>query len=278
VRGAGGKKLRRWARELESLRSEIDGLDARVRNSRSRGLAEIRALVSRRGELELERDRETVRKKAARHTVAGLQEKIAATKQRGKKLEPVVREALGMLTAYVRNGLPYQRDARLAALSEIGEGMQKGAVDPEKAASRLWRFVEDEMGMTREVMLTKTPLVLQAGKARRLVRVVRLGMVAMFTELGDGRYGHFVKQAAGGWRHVRITDAETISQVRALFAALEKNIREGAYRLPLPPPLEREKIVSPKDGASLPDGRVTAAASALRPVPAPDAVKAEEGR
>ena len=64
--GRRGGRLRLWARELETLRSQVDSLDAQVREARTAGVATIRSLVGRRGELQLQLDREEVRHRAAK--------------------------------------------------------------------------------------------------------------------------------------------------------------------------------------------------------------------
>lgn len=230
--GKGAGRLRLWAKELESLRSQVDSLDAQVREARTSGLADIRALVGRRGELKLQLDRQEVRYRAAKSSVKSLEGKIAARKQSGEAFVPVVKEALGALREQIRKGLPYRVRQRLMALQEIEKEWQTGSTSTEGAAAKIWRFIEDELRLTEEVIFTKLPLTLNRGKARRMVRVARLGMVAMFAELGGGKYGHFVRDSKKRWRHQRIQKASVRKEVAKLFDALDKNILEGAYELP----------------------------------------------
>lgn len=232
---ASGGGLREWAKELESLRSRIDDVDGRLRAEQSSGSAEIGTLVRRLGELRAQADRESVRYRAASDSVKELEQRLAERENRGDVFVPVVESGLADLRAGIVNGLPYRVKDRLAALDEVALEMSSGRIGPEEAASKLWRLFEDELRLTQEVILTKIPVTLEKGKGRRMVRVVRLGMTALYTELGNGRYGRFVRGSEGRWKHERLDRGEAAEGVEKLFSALENNMLEGGYKLPLPP-------------------------------------------
>ncbi len=235
-----GRSLSEWAKELESLRSRIDDVDGRLRAEQSSGSAEIATLVRRLGELRAQADRESVRYRAAADSVKELEQRLSERENRGDVFVPVVENAIAALRAGIRNGLPYRVKDRLAALDEIASDMNSGRTGPEESASKLWRLVDDELRLTEEVMLTNIPVEIRKGEGRRMVRVVRLGMTALYTELGKGRYGRFVRGNEGVWIHERLNRGEAAEGVEKLFSALENNMLEGAYNLPLPPVTLRE--------------------------------------
>jgi len=145
---------------------------------------------------------------------------------------------LAKTRAAVEGSLPFRREERLAALDELATKLDSGALAPEKAATKLWRFIEDELRLTREVSLTKVPLRIEDDGPRHLTEVVRFGMVTLYTrcaDCGDAHFGQMVKGDDGRWRHEVIEDETSVQQVKSLFESLEKNITEGAYELPLPP-------------------------------------------
>lgn len=232
---ASGGGLREWAKELESLRSRINDVDARLRAEQSSGSAQIGTLVKRLGELKAQADREKVRYKAASDSVKELKQRLAERENKGDVFVPVVKNGLALLKAEILKGVPYRVKDRLAALDEISLEMNSGRTGPEEAASKLWHLFEDELRLTQEVILTKIPVTLEEGKGRRMVRVVRLGMTALYTELGNGRYGTFVRGSEGGWKHKTLDHGEAAKEIKKLFSALEKNMLEGSYKLPLPP-------------------------------------------
>jgi flagellar biosynthesis chaperone FliJ len=232
---AGSGNLRQWARELSQLRAEVDRLDGQLRRERAEGLSEMRTLVQRKGELELRVDRENVRVRSAEATVRELEERIQNQNSRASALRPVVEKAVDKLRATIDRGLPFRRRERLQALADLEARLQSGKLDPETAVAKIWRFVEDELRLAREVALTKTAVQMgpPGEPERRRLRVARLGMVAMFTELEGGKYGHFVRQDDGSWRHLLVRGEQLRQQVEALFENLERNVVEQTYRLPL---------------------------------------------
>jgi len=232
---ASGGGLREWAKELESLRRRINDLDARLRAEQSSGSAQIGTLVRRLGELRAQADREKVRYKAASDSVKEFEQRLAEQENKGDVFVPVVKNGLAALRARILDGVPYRVKDRLTALDEIALEMNSGRHGPEEAASKLWRLFEDELRLTQEVILTKIPVTLEEDNGRRMVRVVRLGMTALYTELGNGRYGVFVRGSKGGWEHKTLDPGKATQEIKKLFSSLEDNMLEGGYKLPLPP-------------------------------------------
>lgn len=235
---SGEATLEAWARELSELRSEISLLETRLRAERERGLARLRSLEGRRGEASARLDAVRSREASARRKLDDARERVAAREEKRTVYRPVVEEHLAKTRAAVEGSLPFRREERLAALDELATKLDSGALAPEKAATQLWRFIEDELRLTREVSLTKIPLRIEEDGPRHLTEVVRFGMVTLYTrcvDCGDLHFGQMVKGDDGRWRHEVLEDEASQQQVKALFESLEKNITEGAYELPLPP-------------------------------------------
>lgn len=234
---AGEASLAAWARELADLRSEISSLASQVRAERERGLARLRSLEERRGEAEVRLDAARARQAAASRKLNDARERVGSREEKRTIYLPVLREQLVKTRAAVELSLPFRREERLAALDDLQTKLDTSSLAPEKAATQLWRFIEDELRLSREVSLTKVPLRLETDGPRHLTEVVRFGMVTFYTRCTDctgGHYGQMSKGDDGVWRHETITDEAAREQVAALFDALEKNISEGAYDLPLP--------------------------------------------
>lgn len=235
---SGEATLEAWARELSELRSEISLIEARLRAERERGLARLRSLESRRGEASARLDAVRSRQASARRKLDDARERVRAREEKRTVYLPVVEEHLAKTRAAVEESLPFRREERLTALDELATKLDSGALAPEKAATQLWRFIEDELRLTREVSLTKVPLRIEADGPRHLTEVVRFGMVTLYTrceDCSDAHFGQMVKGDDGRWRHELIEDEVSTQQVKSLFESLERNITEGAYELPLPP-------------------------------------------
>ena len=65
----------------------------------------------------------------------------------------------------------------------------------------------------------------------RLVRVLRVGKLAMFYRTNEFQYG-VIKQQQGNWTSEKIADTASINQLDTLFDSYNKNIRNGVFTVP----------------------------------------------
>jgi len=195
---------------LVGLRSEVDDLDSQLRSERTQNLVELRTLERRREELALLRDGEAVKQATLKQQLDRRRARQTAEQDVRTTLTQAVERGIDGLVAALQRSLPYRREERLAELATLRLRLRAGRVDPTSAAVKLWRLSEDELRLSMTVELAEVPLLIE-GK-RRLVR-----------------------GAGGDWRHLLVTDRREREQIAALFRALERQVREGAYRLPLPP-------------------------------------------
>jgi hypothetical protein len=221
------------AKELAALRTEVNDLDALLRSRRNLGATELRGLQARASELALSADAERIEVKALAAEVAELQASIAETDERSESLRAAVFEAIDRLQKAVASGLPYKKEQRLRALSEIGRDLGAGNADAAVAAARVWRFVQDERRLASTVEQADLSLVLTGDTSPSLVRVVRVGTVAMFVYAVTGRWGRVARGSDGAFRYTDIRDGGQIAEIQRLFQSVEKQIRGGRYRLPL---------------------------------------------
>ncbi len=221
-----------YGAKLVKLRSEVSALSAELTRLRGSEQGEQRALQARKKELALLLDAELLRIKTieARLTKAKARETSGADKRKG--LKTAVLAGVASLRQTVQRSLPYRRKERLAALDELVTRLKAGRVDGETAALTLWRLTEDEVRLT--MLIEGGERAVRIAGVERLVPVVRLGMLTLYTDLGQGRYGRLLRGKDGRWRHERIVGERARKQLRALFHALHRQVREGAYSLPIP--------------------------------------------
>ena len=229
----GSAKSTAMAEKLAALRTEINDLDASLRSRRNLAATELRGLQTRASELELAGDAERIKVQALQAEAAALEASITGSDERSESLRGAVREAIAGLRKVVKRGLPFKQDQRLGALTQIGRDLDSGKADAASAAARVWRFVQDERRLASTVELADVSLVLRGDTAPTLVRAVRVGMVAMFVYAGSDRWGRVVRGPDGAFHYTDIQDRGHRSEIQRLFQAVEKQIREGRYRLPL---------------------------------------------
>ncbi|MCB9676887.1 MAG: DUF3450 family protein [Alphaproteobacteria bacterium] len=211
---------------LAELRAEVETLRAEVARERTDLDARLEDLDVRRREIELEADRERLALERLQLTVKGAREEAGTSDGRFDGLKPVVLEGIASLRARVQGGLPYRRTERLGALDELETQTRSDAITPDKAASRLWQIVEDELALSRENTVDRQ--VIAVDGEERLADVARLGMVALYWRTEDGACGWAERDGSFAKASTRTEKA----QIDELFTALERRMRTGWFDLP----------------------------------------------
>lgn len=222
---------REFGRRLARLRTEVDELEARLERIRSEARAGQLSLQTQKGDLEVLLRKEQVRGETLKRLRARqITERRKAESWTTRLLEPA-RKAATRLRKLVINTLPFHREERLAALGEIGAGLEGHRPDPVIAVSRLWQLVEDELKLTAESGMHRQVIELQG--QRLLVEVARLGMAVLYFKTEDGRVGWAVP-IGDDYVFEVINQPDRVEAVMVLFDALRKQIRKGHFELPLP--------------------------------------------
>ena len=222
--------LDRFARQLAELRAEVETLSADIEAKKDEERAALRSMAAQKLDVELAIQREERRLQQLELALAKQKESSELAGERVRGLPVVIQETLASLRTQVRNGLPFRTDERLAALDEIEKQLVDGLIPPQKVASRIWQFIEDELRLTRENGLYQQTIKLGADEL--LVDVARLGMVAIYFRTTDGRVG-YASKAKDGWQWQQVSGPEDAARVAGLFDALKKQIRTGYFELPL---------------------------------------------
>jgi hypothetical protein len=216
------------AEQLAKLRAEVEALSEQLTAEKDEAKGRLRAVEAQRVELDVQIRRQELRMD---RLLAEEQSQRAAIEGAGggdAAVRAAVERGIEALRTEVTVGLPFKTDLRLAALAELEQKMASDAITAEQAAARLWAFAEDERRLSRENVLDRQVIPLDGQDV--LVDVARVGMVAMYWRAPDGRIGR-VRGVAGGWEYPTLSGADE-EAVAALFDALGKGIRSGAFSLP----------------------------------------------
>ncbi|MCB9694164.1 MAG: DUF3450 family protein [Alphaproteobacteria bacterium] len=209
---------------LAGLRAEVAALRADVQRDQADLDARLAALSLARSEAEVALSSEELALERLRADLARQREEVAGEDPYAV-LAPVVRAGVDRLRDRIRAGLPFRQAERLASLDELAAGLDSGTVPPDKAATRLWQAVEDELALTRENALDRQVVTIDGQE--RLVAVARLGMLALYFRADDGTVGWWDGQ---GWTVA--TERLDRARVDELFTALDRRIRTGWFDLP----------------------------------------------
>jgi hypothetical protein len=215
---------------LIRLRSEVEQVNSELELLREEQRTTLAGLAAQRAELSASVDRQQLAAREAQRKLDEANARVAAAGASGDGLRPLLDAAVDGLAAQIAAGLPFKREERLAELEAFRVQVGNGSLPPARAVNRLWAFFEDEFRLTRENSLQSQTIELDG--ERLLADVAKLGSMALYFRTQDGRVGQAVA-ADGGWRFVATADAVAQQQIRALFDALRKQIRQGYFELPL---------------------------------------------
>lgn len=223
--GAGSERAER----LAALRGEVESLSHTLRLDEAALSGRLQTLDLARTELEVQIRQEELH-------LAQLQLEIDATRAEAttddaanRVLGPAVHAGLEALRPTIAEGLPYRVPERLAVLDELQAGLDGGTLAPHRASSRLWQTFEDELRLGRENAIDRQTILLDGEEV--LVDVARIGLVALFFRTADDQVGWATRQGSV-WGWTKAPDRNAKGDVLALFDALDKQIRVGAFTLP----------------------------------------------
>lgn len=209
---------------LATLRAEVDTLRGEVRRDQADLEARLSSLASARGDAEVELAGEERALERIRADLARARTEVADADPHAALL-PAVRTGLSNLRAHIGTGIPFRAAERLAAIDTLEADVTSGRIPTDKAVSRVWQALEDELALQRESAVDRQVITLSGEE--HLAQIARIGMVALYWRTEDG--------AAGWWTvdgFVEATTRDERADVEAIFTALERRIRSGWFDLP----------------------------------------------
>lgn len=219
------------AEQLARLRSDLEGLDARLAEQREDRRSQLRALAAQKSAVELELQREELRSQQLQSRLDRTQDRQRTVDTRRAHLVGAISPALTALAAGVRSGPPFHVEERAAPLDALGRELAAGTISASDALGKLWTWVDAEVALARTTGVL--PQVVTLGGAEVMADVAHLGLVSLYARTADGRLA--VARANGSaWSWDLITVPAEQEQVRALYAALEKDVDKGFFVLPRP--------------------------------------------
>ena len=229
---AASGQFEKLAKRLAELRSEVDSLTSKVETKKNRLKSRLRSIQRQRSDLELQIEKENMRVKRLRKSIADRKEKLQKHQTNAKELKPAVAEAIAEVRTGVETGPPFKRSERSKELDKLDSQMNEGLLSPQKVTSRLWQFVEDELRLSRENGLYSQVIEVEGNEV--LADVARIGMVALYFKTDDGRVGvaRRSENGEGAWSWQVLSGEKQKRRIEKLFESFKKNIRVGYFVMP----------------------------------------------
>ncbi len=218
------------AEKIVALRTEVENLNTENNARKTELQSELKSLQARRAQLSAQIQQIELSLKQGKERLATIKEELAKANIDGEELKPLLLKEVALVKKWVGESLPFQKEKRLKEIKDIEEGLQAGLLNGQKALGRLWAFIEDEMRLGRENGVHRQTLVIDGEE--NLVSVAKLGMVAMFYQTADNRFGFTRKEKDGSYSYIPLKDKKQVEQVSNLFDGLKKQIRSGQYNIP----------------------------------------------
>lgn len=223
------QSLENISEELVKIREDIGQLHDQINFEKSRYNDQVRAFSNQQSDLEVKNSRAALNIRELERELEKLREENREKRSTYDQVAPVLQGAIGELRNTVAQSLPFKRQDRLDALDEIQHKLQTNLITPNKAANQLWAFVEDELLLGRSSGLYNESI--SVGGEEKLVKVLRLGQLAMFYKTQDNEYG-LMQKVSGEWQQRSLNGEEATTQLDHLFDSFKKNIRNGLFQLP----------------------------------------------
>lgn len=221
--------LENISKELVDIRQEISSLHDEINFKKDSFNDQIRSYSNQKSDLDVKISRADLNLKDLQRELDKLKEANAQKFEAYDEVTPVLKDSIKSLKASISKSLPFKLDQRLQALKDIEHRLDTKLITPNKAANQLWAYVEDELVMGRSSGIYNE--VLTVSGEDKLVKVLRLGKIAMFFKTPDEQYG-VVRRQSNQWHQTNVEGEENRRQVDVLFDSYAKNIRNGLFTVP----------------------------------------------
>lgn len=220
----------RLVNNLVTLRGQVEDLQSELKIQTEEHKNTMAYLSTRRTELQANVDRERLRVAELNHDLETLRVRIAELGTDSDTLIPDVIALITQTSESIENGIPFKQVERRQALEETRLRLEGRKITAQKAVNELWAFIEDDIRLTRENALYSQTIRIDGENV--LADVAKLGTVMMFFRTRDDDVGQAVRSGSQ-WRFEVFDEPQRIEQVSLLFDALQKQIRQGYFTLPL---------------------------------------------
>ena len=223
------QSLENISQELVDIRQKISSLHDKINFKKDKFRDQLRSYSNQKSDLEVKLSRSDLNIKELQRELDKLKETNKTRFKSYDNVAPVLKAGIESLRESVKSSLPFKLKERLKALDDIEHRLETNIISPNKAANQLWAFVEDELMLGRSSGIYNESISINGED--KLVKVLRLGKIAMIYKTPDESYGVLRKQQ-NGWKQDIVSAGEHTRQLDNLFDSFNKNIRNGLFTIP----------------------------------------------
>lgn len=218
------------AQKIVELRESVELLNSEYETKKESMFNELKSLASQKADLEARIREEELREKQIVKKISEVKKGITEVTSLGSSIEPLLMSSIDQHKIYVEASLPVRQSERRSAIESLEAKIKTKEISPVKAALQLWSLQEDERRLANEISVSKQALEIEGQSF--LGEVAKVGMVFLYFQLDDGRAGQAVL-GSNGWTYVFFKEQRELKQVAELIGSVKKQIRTGAFELPL---------------------------------------------
>ena len=213
------------AKQLATLRSEVQSLSAELELQRASLRNRLRSLETQKADLELQLRRESLLLQTSLDLKAEREMELASAND--DDLLPLLESLSESLKASIKSSIAFRHEERLDSIDAILADMRGKKMTTTQGLTRLWASLDDERRMGTEIQMER--MVIPVNGTEKMLNVIRLGRITAFYQTQEGEYGILVrKDDAWQWEEILGHDEE----LELLFLSVARGIRGGRFVLP----------------------------------------------
>ncbi|MEA3513631.1 MAG: DUF3450 family protein [Campylobacterota bacterium] len=222
------KNIKSISSELVKVREDIESLHSKISFEKLSYRDNLRAYSNQKSDLDTKISRSELRIKELQRDLDKITQENKEKSSSQKKLTPILKNSIKDIRETVKNSLPFKLENRLQSLKDIEHRLDTNIITPNKAVNQLWAFVEDEMMLGKSSGIYNDTIEINGNK--QLVKVLKIGKIALFFKTTDEKYGMISKQN-GKWEQQSINKEEDIANLAHLYDSFSKQIRTGKFTI-----------------------------------------------
>ncbi len=223
------KSLENISQELVKVRQKIETLHNEISDEKETFKDQMRSYSNQKSDLDVRISRAEMNAKDLQRELKKLADISKENSQAQEAITPVLKKSITAVRITISGALPFKLAQRLSALDEIEHRLDTHMISPNKATNQLWAFVEDELMIGKSSGIYNDTLNIDGQD--KLVKVLRIGKIAMFYKTSEGRFG-VIKKRGDQWQQTMFDHSEDVAQMALLFDSFSKNIRNGQFVIP----------------------------------------------
>lgn len=216
------------ADKIISMRADVEALQDEVESNKEQYRSTVQSLNIQKADLSASIQREKMQIDELSGKLKLIKHNLDQKFVGDEALVASLKTAMTDVKAYIETSLPFKKNERLSSLEKLRVELENKQINPYKAASHLWAFIEDEIRLHKDTGLYKQ--VLKIDGSDQLVDIVKVGMIGVYYKT-DKQVGLMAKNE-GNWIVVPLDNTEDIEAVDYIFDAVKKGIRVGSFKLP----------------------------------------------